>query len=178
MSRFYVLSGCSGGGKSTLLAELARRGHATFPEPGREIVREEMAAGGSGLPWEDLGRFLWLTLERALAYRAEAEGYPGPVFFDRASLDALAAMRREGIAVPEALTAQAAGLPYAEPVFLAPPWPELFAPDAERRHSLDAALAEYADLERAWPAEGYRTLLLPRTGPAARADFVEAAILG
>ncbi|MGG2475815.1 AAA family ATPase, partial [Rhizobium sp. BR5] len=26
MDRFIILSGCSGGGKSTLLAELARRG--------------------------------------------------------------------------------------------------------------------------------------------------------
>jgi predicted ATPase len=28
MNRFVVISGCSGGGKSTLPAELARRGHA------------------------------------------------------------------------------------------------------------------------------------------------------
>jgi len=31
--RFVVLSGCSGGGKSTLLAELARRGHSVVEEP-------------------------------------------------------------------------------------------------------------------------------------------------
>ena len=38
MDRFIILSGCSGGGKSTLLAELARRGFATVEEPGRRIV--------------------------------------------------------------------------------------------------------------------------------------------
>ena len=41
MNRFIILSGCSGGGKSTLLAELARRGFATVEEPGRRIVIEE-----------------------------------------------------------------------------------------------------------------------------------------
>jgi predicted ATPase len=33
MNRFVVISGCSGGGKFTLLAELGRRGYATVEEP-------------------------------------------------------------------------------------------------------------------------------------------------
>jgi hypothetical protein len=49
--RFLVMiSGYSGGGKSTLLAELARRGHATVPEPGRRILAEERAVDGRALP--------------------------------------------------------------------------------------------------------------------------------
>ena len=51
--RFVVLSGCSGGGKSTLQAELRRRGHATVDEPGRRIVKDESADGGTALPWID-----------------------------------------------------------------------------------------------------------------------------
>lgn len=51
--RFVVLSGCSGGGKSSLLAALARRGHAVVEEPGRRIVAEETRSGGSALPWTD-----------------------------------------------------------------------------------------------------------------------------
>jgi predicted ATPase len=52
VDRFVVISGCSGGGKSTLLAELARRGHAVVEEPGRRIVqrnggrRRSAALGG------------------------------------------------------------------------------------------------------------------------------------
>jgi predicted ATPase len=34
MNRFVVISGCSGGGKSTLLAELAARGFAWWRSPG------------------------------------------------------------------------------------------------------------------------------------------------
>ena len=48
---FVVISGCSSGGKSTLLAELGRRGHAMVEEPGRRIVRQELVDGGSALPW-------------------------------------------------------------------------------------------------------------------------------
>jgi predicted ATPase len=42
VNRFVVISGCSGGGKSTLLAELGRRRHSIIEEPSRRIVVEEM----------------------------------------------------------------------------------------------------------------------------------------
>ena len=61
--RFVVLSGCSGGGKSTLLAELRRRGHATVDEPGRRIVKDESADGGTALPWIDLAAFARRAIE-------------------------------------------------------------------------------------------------------------------
>ena len=41
MDRFVVISGCSGGGKSTLLAESGRRGYAVVEEPGRRIVQNQ-----------------------------------------------------------------------------------------------------------------------------------------
>jgi predicted ATPase len=42
VERFVVISGCSGGGKSTLIAELGPRGHAVVGEPGQRIVKEEL----------------------------------------------------------------------------------------------------------------------------------------
>lgn len=53
VGRFVVISGCSGNGKSTLIAELGRRGHTVVEAPGRRIVREELKAEGSALPWID-----------------------------------------------------------------------------------------------------------------------------
>ncbi|MCL2892590.1 AAA family ATPase [Brenneria tiliae] len=46
MNHFVIISGCSGGGKSTLLTELKRRGHAVVEEPGRRIIQEETRSGG------------------------------------------------------------------------------------------------------------------------------------
>jgi predicted ATPase len=57
IQRFVIISGCSGSGKSTLLAELGQRGFATVEEPGRRIVREELAGDGSALPWVNAAAF-------------------------------------------------------------------------------------------------------------------------
>ena len=37
--RLVVISGCSGGGKSALVGELAACGYSAFPEPGRQVVK-------------------------------------------------------------------------------------------------------------------------------------------
>lgn len=50
---FFIVTGGPGAGKTSLLAELARRGFQTIPESGRAIIREEMARGGDALPWSD-----------------------------------------------------------------------------------------------------------------------------
>jgi predicted ATPase len=83
VGRFVVISGCSGGGKSTLLIELARRGHAVVDEPGRRIVKEELRGDGSALPWVDGAGFARRAIGVALADRDTASRLGGWVFFDR-----------------------------------------------------------------------------------------------
>lgn len=51
--RFVIVTGGPGAGKTTLIAELARRGLATSPEAGRAVIRDQRAVGGAGLPWID-----------------------------------------------------------------------------------------------------------------------------
>lgn len=78
VNRYVVISGCSGGGKSTLLAELANRDFATVLEPGRRIVEQEQRNGGDALPWQDAQAFLHRAqqlslqdLERVAAAKGE-----------------------------------------------------------------------------------------------------------
>ena len=71
MDRFVIISGCSGGGKSTVLAELARRGHAIVEEPGRRIVQEELRGAGCALPWVDPVAFARRAVAMALAARCQ-----------------------------------------------------------------------------------------------------------
>lgn len=174
MDRFVVISGCSGGGKSTLLAELARRGFGTVPEPGRRIVAEELRGAGRALPWIDMAAFARRAVAAALADRIAAESLAGPIFFDRGLVDAAVAL--------EHATGEAAILPlgavhrYNANLFLAPPWPEIHVRDAERRLDFAEALAEYARLEQAYRALGYTVHLLPKAGVEARADFVMATL--
>ena len=169
MSRF-ILSGCSGGGKSTLLAELARRGFATIEEPGRRVVREELASGGDALPWIDAVAFVQRITAIALADYEAARSLPSPVFFDRSLIDAAVAL--EHLTGEKVLTDLVARYRYSSPVFLAPPWPELFVSDAERRHDLASAVAEYDRLAAAYPALGYDVILLPKVTAAERLAFI------
>jgi predicted ATPase len=168
MDRFVVISGCSGGGKSTVLEELARRGFATVAEPGRRIVRDETARGGAALPWIDPEAFARRAIAIALEDRAAAARHDGWVFFDRGLIDAAAAL--EHATGEAALETYGRAHRYHARVFLAPPWPEIYAADAERRHDLAAALAEYARLLEAYARLGYQTVILPKVPVVARAD--------
>src|SRR5207247_10618853 len=49
--KLVVLSGCSGAGKSSLLAELGRRGFPIYEEPGRQVVKEQLYIGGDAVRW-------------------------------------------------------------------------------------------------------------------------------
>ena len=169
MDRFIILSGCSGGGKSTLLAELARRGFATVEEPGRRIVIEETRNGGTALPWIDLEAFARRAIAMALEDRQKAPP-EGPVFFDRGLIDAASALRHiNGDAFIETL---GVAHRYNRLVFLTPPWPEIYRGDSERKHGFDAAVAEYERLLRDYDELGYDISVLPKSGIEERADFI------
>jgi predicted ATPase len=170
VDRFVVISGCSSGGKSTLIAELGKRGHAVVEEPGRRIVKEELASGGSALPWVDRIAFARRAITMALADRAAAGSLDGWVFFDRGLIDAVAAL--EHMTGKPVLTALGQANRYHRRVFLAPPWPEIYETDPERRHGLDVALAEYSRLLETYPSLGYEVLILPKVGVSERANFV------
>ena len=170
MGGFFVVSGCSGGGKSTLLVELARHGFTTIEEPGRRVVREELASGGDALPWIDGTAFARRITALAKQDHDAARALPGPVFFDRGLIDAAVAL--EHLTGEKLLADLAARHRYASPIFLAPPWPELFVSDAERRHDFASAVAEYDRLAAAYPALGYDVILLPKVGVAERLAFV------
>ena len=170
MDRFVTISGCSGGGKSTLLAELARRGHAVVEEPGRRIVKEERAGHGAALPWVDGVAFARRAIVMALDDRIKARAKPGWVFFDRGLVDAAVAL--EHLTGDAAIETVARRHATNRRVFLAPPWPEIFASDAERQHDLGEAVAEYDRLRAAYAALGHELVILPKVSVRERADFV------
>lgn len=174
MSRFVIVSGCSSGGKSSLLEELARRGHATVPEPGRRVVREEQAKGGTALPWADVRGFVDRIVAVAKADYEMAAGNPGWTFFDRGLFDALSALGvLDGTGIRGELLAN---YPYCRQVFLTPPWPEIYTTDGERRHGLAEAEGEYRRLLGEYRALGFDVIILPKMSVAQRADFVERTI--
>src|SRR6266851_393327 len=61
---YYVVTGCSGGGKSAIIEALKARGFLCADEAGRMIVREQVRIGGNGTPWQDPIKFRELLLSR------------------------------------------------------------------------------------------------------------------
>ncbi|WP_096176517.1 AAA family ATPase [Cohaesibacter sp. ES.047] len=168
--RLILLTGCSGGGKSTLLDALADRGFATMPEPGRRIVADELAGDGKALPWVDMNAFALRAIEVAKADLERAKRLDGPVFFDRGLIDAAVALEHSG--GPTASETLGQTPPYAKRVFIVPPWQELFVGDDERRHDFDAAVQEHLRITRTLEKLGYTLHVLPKVSVTERAELV------
>ncbi len=167
---FIVISGCSGGGKSTLLDALENRGHDIVKEPGRRIVVEELASGGSALPWDDPVAFARRAIRLSVADRAYSRERSGWVFFDRGLIDAASAL--EDLTGKPFLNRLARRRRYNKNVFLTPPWPEIYAKDNDRRHDLADGIDEYERLCRVYPSLGYELHILPKVSVTERADLV------
>ena len=172
-TRFYVITGCSGGGKSTLLSELEQRGYRVFPEPGRQIVKEQQFVDGDGLPWKDATKFAELCVSRAMYFYNSAQRLEPPVFFDRSVIDNIAGIERLGLPMPAYFPLTLVQYRYAPRVFMVPPWREIFVQDAKRQHSYADTEQEFYGLQQAYEANGYEVVLVPKFPVNARADFIE-----
>ena len=122
--RHVILTGCSGGGKSTLLDALAARGFQTVEEPGRRIVAHEMRNEGTDLPWLDAAAFAQRAVETARLDREQVSPSAEWIFFDRGLIDAAVALQHAaGIDVRRTLEGSAR---FCAHVFIAPPWHEIY----------------------------------------------------
>ncbi len=175
--RLIVVSGCSAGGKSSLIRELASRGYDAQPEAGRQIVKEQLYIGGDALPWADKIKFTELCVSRALYHYNNAMATGKPAVFDRSIIEFISGFRAKGVNVPPYLAEAVRRYRYARRVFFTPPWEALFINDEERRHSFVDAEAEYDSLLKGYEACGYEIVLLPKTSVSGRADFFEEQLI-
>ncbi|GAA0952026.1 AAA family ATPase [Nonomuraea longicatena] len=165
-----VLTGGPGSGKSTLVGRLRDRGYTGTEEAGRAIIQDQSAIDGPALPWRDKDLFAELMLSWELrSYRAAEQG---TVFFDRAVPDVVGYLRLEGRPVPAHVHAAALRYRYHPQVFVAPPWPEIYRNDAERRQSPEVAERTHAAVSAAYVDYGYELVPLPMTPVEERLEFI------
>jgi predicted ATPase len=172
--RFFVITGGPGSGKSTLINALEREGFARTVEAGRAIIKEQVANGGSALPWSDPRAFAERMFAWELRSYARAIENGGIVFFDRGIPDVVGYLRLMNLPVPPRIDAAAISHRYNAQVFIAPPWPAIFAHDAERKQSPEEAARTYQAMVETYADYGYELIELPRTSVAERVAFVRA----
>ena len=173
---FFVITGGPGAGKTTLLSALAAEGHATAPEGGRAIIRDQVAIDGPGLPWRDKALFAELMLGWDMRSHAEARERGGLVLFDRGVPDIAGYLGLSGLAIPARVERAARQLRYRRLVFAAPPWRAIFAGDAERKQDFAEAERTFAAVTGAYRDFGYELVELPFASVAERVAFVRARI--
>lgn len=170
--KLFVITGGPGSGKTTLIDALEKAGFARTHEAGRGIIQDQAAIGGGALPWNDRLAFAEMMLSWDMRSHRLAAQHNEPVFFDRGVVDVLGYLRLINQPVPAHMRKAAELFRYHRYVFVAPPWPEIFTQDTERRQDFDEAIRTYEALVGTYVDLGYELLTLPRSPVAARLQFV------
>lgn len=176
--RLHVITGGPGSGKSTLIEALAAAGVATSAEVGRAIIKEELAVGGTALPWLDHRAFADRMVEREIAAHQTALARGQTVVLDRGVPDVIGFLRVSGLAVPPAIDAAARSCRYNPRVFIAPWWADIFTTDSERKQTPEEARATFAVMVETYRDYGYHLVELPRATVGERVAFVRREIEG
>jgi predicted ATPase len=170
--RFFVITGGPGSGKTTLIEALASQGLTRSIEAGRAIIREQVAIGGDAVPWADRGAFAELMFNREMRSYHWAREIKGPVIFDRGIPDVIGYLTLEKLPVPEYMDNAARQFRYHGNVFIAPPWPEIFGQDTERKQTFEEARATHDVMAETYAAYGYSLVPLPLGSVEERVKFV------
>ena len=168
----FVLTGGPGSGKSTLVAALAEAGMRTFEEAGRAILRLQDAIGGPAHAGRDPAAYAEAMLQWDMRSFAEAARNDGPTVFDRGVPDTIGYLRLIGRPVPPHMERAARLFRYAEPVFVAPPWRDIYVQDAERTHGWDLAVATHNEVRAVYVELGYAIAELPLADVGTRVRFI------
>lgn len=176
MKKLIVITGCSGGGKSTLLTELKKSGYQVVPEVGREIVQEQIQTNGNITPWENPIAFCELAIERSIENYKKAAKSGDVIFFDRCFLDGISYYQTLSVDDSKKYDDLIGELRFYQTVLMTPPWPEIYCQDDERKHSFEEAVIEYERLMKFYPMYGYQVIEIPKSRLEERLRFIISII--
>ena len=120
----------------------------------------------------DLQSFMNEVAERNIRAYETAKSLPPPVFFDRGIPECLGHMRVLGLDVDVAYQAASAIRRYANTVFVAEPWPDIYVCDQWRRAPFERAVRSFNATVASYTEIGYQTCVLPQASVAKRVAFI------
>lgn len=165
---FFLLTGGPGVGKTALIEELRRRGERVVEETHRRIIREEVARGGSALPWLDEAAYLAKAARQDIAIFEAMADVTERVFFDRGVLDSLPPAGEPPPWLAEAMRTRR----YNRRVFIPPPWEAIYGQDAERKQTFEDCQATHDAITRLCRRWGYEPVEVPPMAVEQRGEFV------
>ncbi|MGN6792909.1 MAG: AAA family ATPase [Streptosporangiaceae bacterium] len=173
--RFTIITGGPGTGKTSLIAELRRRGFAGTVEAARAIIVDQTLIGGRALQGADTALFAELMLAWEMRSYRMAEREPAAAtFFDRGIPELTGYYRMLSMPVPAYVTAAARAFRYRPRVFLAPAWRAIYTTDTERTQDFADAVTGSDGARAVYEEYGYEVIGLPLASVEERADFVLA----
>ncbi len=179
-NKLIIISGCSGGGKSTLISELSKQCYAVVHEAARDIVREQLAVNGDMTPWKNPNAFCKLLIERSMEdfYRAKVmnDVLERLIFFDRSYLEGIRYSKILNKIDTNTYDSFINDLRYFDTVYMTPPWEEIYCQDEDRRHSFKKSVDDYESLLSFYPKYCYKTIELPKVDVSCRVQFILSSI--
>ena len=172
----FVITGGPGSGKSTLIDALAALGYARTEEAGRSVIRSQLASGGQALPWDDRRAFAKQMLRHDVRSYRTAQRQSGPVLCDRGIPDVIGYLQLEQLPISSCLLHAARSFRYHRRVFIAPPWPEIYQQDAERKQTPEIAGQTWHVMAGVYRELGYELTEIPRAPLAERVRFMQEHI--
>lgn len=170
MNAWHVITGGPSSGKTTLLAELERRGHATIPEAARIVIDDGLAKGMTLAQVRGDERAFQLDVFR-MKIQIEAGLDQGkPTFFDRGMHDTVAYFKLHAFDITDEIR-RAVGTATYQTVFLLDPLP-LYEQDYARTEPPELIQRLHRLLLGAYADAGMQPIAVSAMPVPERAAFV------
>jgi predicted ATPase len=173
-NNFYVITGGPGGGKTTLLEELALRGYKVIPETARQIIKERLSKGLTPRPGP--ANFAHEIFNQDWKNFISNLHLSSLLFFDRSFIDSAWQIFDCDAKSYNKVKSIYLKNRFNKNVFITPPWKEIYCNDEERDQSFEQAIRVYHRLDKWYKAHDYNIIVLPKTSVEERINFILSCV--
>jgi len=167
----YVITGGPGFGKSVIIEKLHELGYQVGGEIARQIIEQQIAEGGTILPWKDVIEFEKRVIKERIEFLNSINTH-SIAFSDRGLPDQLAFSWYKGKAISHQLSLALEENRYAKKVFLTPPWRQIYRNDLIRTETYEEAERIHQFIVDAYLKNGYELIELPFVSTDHRIEFI------